>query len=150
MVLLQEQLSEDFVYNTCANSTSAFSDSESHTFFNSYRSDKFNFHNNVVTRHYHFTVEFDRTCNVSCSDVELRSVTGEERSVTSAFIFCQNVNVSCKFSVRSDRTGSCQYLTSLDFSFINTTEQSTDVVACKTFVVTVVFLVSPKPTISTS
>ena len=37
------------------------------------------------------------TCYVSCSEVELRTIVVEERSMTSTFIFCQNVNLSCEF-----------------------------------------------------
>ena len=52
-------LLNNFIYNTGTNCTSAFSDSKSHTLFDSYRSNQFNVHYYVITGHYHFTVKFD-------------------------------------------------------------------------------------------
>ena len=82
------KLFNNFIYNAGTDCSSAFTDSESHTLFDSNGSDEFNVHYNVVTGHNHFAVEFDRAGYVSCSDVELGTISGEERCVASAFVFC--------------------------------------------------------------
>ena len=66
--------------------------------------------------------------NVSCTEVELRSVVVEERSMTAAFILGQNVNLSGEFVVAGNSAGFSQNLSSFDFSSLDTTQQSTDVI----------------------
>src|SRR5699024_5940997 len=61
-------------------------------------------------------------------EVELRTIVVEERSMTSTFIFGQNVYLSSKFVVAGYRTWFTQNLTSFDLSSLNTTKQCTDVV----------------------
>ena len=87
-------------------------------------------HLDVVARHAHlcsFRKHAD-TCYVSCSEVELRTIVVEERSMTSTFIFGQNVYLSGKFVVAGYRTWFTQNLTSFDLSSLDTTKQGTDVV----------------------
>src|SRR5699024_6079545 len=67
-------------------------------------------------------------CYVCCTEVELRSVVVEERSMTSTFIFCQNVYLSGEFCMACDRTWFSKNLSSFDFVSLNTTKQSTDVI----------------------
>ena len=57
--VLKIELLNNFVNNTSTNCVATFTDCKSHTFFDCNRSDKFNFHYNVITRHYHLTIEFD-------------------------------------------------------------------------------------------
>ena len=59
LLYIEKLLFNNFIYNAGTDCMSAFSDSESHTFFNCYGSDKFNFHNNVITGHYHLTFKFN-------------------------------------------------------------------------------------------
>ena len=98
--------------------------------------DQFNCHFYVISRHAHFCSfrKFANTCYVCCSEVELRTVVVEEWSMTSTFIFCQNVNLSCKFVVACYRTWFTKNLSSFDFCSLNTTKQSTDVVTSLSFI----------------
>ena len=86
-------LGDDAGYNAGADGTAAFADSETHSFFYGNRLNQFNFHGDVVSRHYHFNTggQLDSACYVCCTDVELRSVTLEERCVTSAFFLGEDV-----------------------------------------------------------
>ena len=79
----------------CSNSTgtygsAALTDSETETLLHSYRMDQLDRHFYVITRHAHLYTfrKVADTCYVSCSEVELRTVFVEERSMTSTFIFC--------------------------------------------------------------
>ena len=40
------------------------------------------------------------TCNVSSSEIELRTIVVEERCMTSAFFLSQNINLTVEFGVR--------------------------------------------------
>ena len=97
---------------------------------------QFDGHLYVITRHTHFYTfrKVTYTSYVSCSEVELRSVVVEERSMTSTFIFGQNVNLSGKFLVAFNAAGFCKNLSSFDFSSLNTTKQSTDVITSLRFI----------------
>ena len=119
----------------CSNSagtygSAALTDSETETLLHSYRMDQLDRHFYVITRHAHLGTsrEFANACNVSCSEVELRTIVVEERCMTAALVFCQNVNLSCKFLMALYRTRFYKTLTSLDISSLNTTKQSADVV----------------------
>ena len=86
----------------CSNSagtygSAALTDSETETLLHSYRMDQLDRHFYVITRHAHLGTsrEFANACNVSCSEVELRTIVVEERCMTAALVFCQNVNLSC-------------------------------------------------------
>ena len=77
--------------------------------------------------------------------------------MTAAFGLLQNVNLATELGVRMDGAGFAQYLTTLNFSSLDTTQQGADVVAGLGVVqqnistpVTTVLRVSWIPTISTS
>ena len=119
----------------CSNSTgtygsAALTDSETETLLHSYRMDQLDRHFYVITRHAHLGTsrEFANACNVSCSEVELRTIVVEERCMTATLVFCQNVNLSCKFLMALYRTRFYKTLTSLDLCSLNTTKQSADVI----------------------
>src|SRR5699024_126448 len=92
--------------------------------------DQLDGHLYVVTRHAHFCTfrQRDNACYVSCTEVELRTVVVEERSMTSTLVLCQNVNLSCEFCMAVYSTRFSKNLSSFDFSSLNTTKQSTDVI----------------------
>ena len=94
----------------------AFTNSEAQTFFHSNRSNQLNVHTDVVAGHNHFNAfrQFDRAGNVSCTEVELRTIALEERCMTAAFFLGQNVNLGIEVSVGVDGTGLCQNLTTLN------------------------------------
>ena len=111
------KLANDFSNNAGTYSSAAFTDSKTETLFHSYGNDEFYVHINVITGVAHFNAigKSDDTCNVSCSEEELRSVVGEEGLMTSAFLFSKNVYLTYELCVGSDGTGLSKNLTLFDF-----------------------------------
>ncbi len=72
--------------------------------------------------------------HVRCTEVELGSVTVEERRVSAAFVLREDVRLSTELRVRRDRSGLRQNLTALYIVLACATEQTSHVVACATFV----------------
>src|SRR5699024_9812712 len=70
----------------------------------------------------------DNAGNVSCTEVELRSVVVEERSMTATLVLGQNVYLSGKLGVAGNAARLNDNLTSFDLGSLNTTKQSSDVV----------------------
>ena len=124
------ELLDDGNYTAGTNGSAAFTDSEGKTLLHSYGMDQFDGHLYVITRHAHLCAsrQFANAGNVSCTEVELRSVVVEERCMTAAFILGQNVNLSGEFVVAGNSAGFCQNLSSFDFSSLNASQQNTDVV----------------------
>ena len=85
----------------------------------------------MVTRHSHLGAlgELDRTGNVGGTEVELRTITIEERGVTAALLLGQNVDLAGELGVRGNRTGLAENLAALDVLALDAAEQQTDVVA---------------------
>ncbi len=126
-----EKLFNDLGNNAGTYGSTTLADSETQTFFDSDWSDQLNVHLYVIARHAHLNTfwQFDYASNVSCSEEELRSVVVEEWGMTATFVLFQNVNLAMEFGVWMDGTWFAEYLTTFDVSSLNTTEQSTDVVA---------------------
>ena len=57
-----------------------------------------------------------------------------ERSVTATLVFLQHVDSGFEFLMRSDGTGMCDNLTSLDLFLVDTAEKQTYVVAGLTLI----------------
>ena len=57
----------------------------------------------------------DYAGNVSSSEIELRTIVIEERSMTSAFFLGQNVHLALELGVRMNGAGLRQNLSALDF-----------------------------------
>ncbi|BBG29096.1 anti restriction protein [Zymobacter palmae] len=130
------QLFNDLGNNTSTYGAATFTDCETQTIFHCDRSDQRNFHGDVIARHYHFNAfrQFTSTSYVSGTEVELRTIAFEERSVTTAFVFRQDVHFRVELGVRSDSTRLSQNLTTFDFVTFGTTQQRTNVLTCTTFV----------------
>ncbi|VTX76845.1 Uncharacterised protein [Neisseria sicca] len=64
----------------------------------------------------------------------MRTVVGEERSMTTTLFFAQYVHFRFEFGVRSDGTRFSQYLTAFHFFAFGTAQQYAYVVTCLTFV----------------
>src|SRR5690606_21251739 len=71
---------------------------------------------------------------VSCTEVELWTVTVKEWSMTTTFFFRKYVYFCVEFSVRLDCTWFSQYLTTLNVFTFSTTKQDTTVLARTAFV----------------
>ena len=125
--LKSDELAVDRGNNAGTNSTAAFTDSEAETLFNSDRGNQLNIHGDVIARHAHLSAfrQGDNTGNVSGSEIELRTIVVEERSMTAALFFFQDVNLPFEFGVRIDGTGFAENLPTLNFISLNTTKQST-------------------------
>ena len=61
--------------------------------------------------------------NIGSPNIELRFVAGEERSMTSAFLFAQDIDLDISFGMGFNAAGSGNNLTALDISTLNTSEQ---------------------------
>src|SRR5471030_2361402 len=94
IALNYQRLSDNFSNNTCTYGTATFTDCETQTIIHRDWMDQGHYHVDVITWHYHLYAfwQFDGTCHVSCTEVELWTVAFEERSMTAAFIFAQNIN----------------------------------------------------------
>src|ERR1041385_2699204 len=85
----------------------------------------------VVAWHNHFLVrwQLDGAGHVGGTEVELWTVVVEERGVTAAFIFRQNVDLAGEVIVRLDRTWLSQNLATLDVFTLGAAQQQANVVA---------------------
>ena len=119
-------------YNACANGTAAFADSETLAFFHSDRGDELYSHFDIIARHAHFGAfrQGDVAGYVGGSEEELRTIAVEERRMTAAFIFGQDIDLSLEFRVRMNRARFSQDLAAFDVFAVDATEQCADVVAC--------------------
>jgi hypothetical protein len=84
----------------------------------------------VVTRHSELvgTLKSDLSCNISCSQVKLRSVTIRERFLSSTFLFSEDIQVSFDFLEGLLRTRLGKNLTSSDIFSGDTSEEETNIV----------------------
>ena len=97
------------------------------------RGQKLNIHLDVVSGHAHLCAcgQGDDAGDVGGAEEELRTIVVEERCMTAAFILLQDVDLSLELLVGVDGAGLAEDLSALDFGPLDTTEQSTDVVAAR-------------------
>ncbi len=124
-------LLHNFRHNTSADGAATFADSEAETLFHGDGVNQFNIEGGVIAGHDHFHtfVQADNTGDVGGTEVELRTIAGEERGVTTTFFLGQNVHFSLELLVRGDGLGSGENLTAFHFVTLRAAEQSADVVA---------------------
>ena len=115
---------------SCTYCTSTLADCETETLVKSYWVDEFNCDCHVVSRHYHLNSlwKSNLSGDVKGTDEELWTVVVVEWSMTTTFIFLQNVNLSLEFLVRVNNAWFSKHLSSLDFLLVDTTEEETYVV----------------------
>jgi len=108
----------------------AFTDSEAETDFDSNRSDEFDIHFDVVARHTHFDAvrEFGNACNVRCTEIELRTIVIEERSVATALVLGKDVDLTAELGKGLNGTGFSKNLTAFDLCLSDAAEQAARVV----------------------
>ena len=89
---------------SCTYGTAAFTDSELQTFVDGNRSDELNGDLDVISRHNHLNSlgQHDLTGHVKCTDEELRAIVVVERSVTTTFLFLEDVDLSLELGMRSN------------------------------------------------
>ena len=75
--------------NTCANCTSAFSNSKTKPVFHRNRMNQLNSHLHVITRHHHLSTRRQLTSasHIRCTEVKLWTITFKEWCMTTTFIF---------------------------------------------------------------
>ena len=130
-----KELVNDANYSTRTNGSTTLTDSETETLLHSYRVNKLNGHLSVITWHAHLYAiwKLADTSYVSCSEVELRSVVCEERSMTATLVLGKNVNLSGKLLVALYSTRLAENLTSLDLVTVDTTKEKTYVITSLTY-----------------
>ena len=122
--------------NTGTNCPSTFTNCKPKAFFHCNGDTQCNPHLDIVSGHHHLH-PFRQTYfagHISCSDVELRLVAGEERFVSSPFVFCQHIYFSIRFRMRFYRTGLGKNLAPLNLFTIDTPKQTTDSVTRLRFI----------------
>ena len=129
-------LFDDLSYYAGSYCSSAFSDGESQSFFDRDRCDQLDCHGDVISRHAHFCSFWQLQISryVRCSEIELRSVSVEERRMSSAFFLLQHVYLSLELCMRMDGSRFCQYLSSFDLVTLYASQQRSDVVSRLCFV----------------
>ena len=130
-MIFGDRLFDNLTYLACADCTSTLADSETKSFVKSNRSNEVYVNLYVVSRHNHLSSlwESDLTGNIQGTDEELWTVVVVERSMTSAFLFLEDVDLSGELSVRSDGARFSYNLTSLDILLVDTAEEKTNVVS---------------------
>ena len=95
------------------------------------RDDQVDFDADVVARHDHLDAlrQIDDAGHVRRAEVELGTVTVEERRVTATLVLREDVDFGLGLLVRRDRLRSGENLAALDAFFFNTAEENADVVA---------------------
>src|SRR6476661_1170343 len=125
-------LLSDLCDNPRADRTAAFADREAQARVHGDRGDQFHAEADVVARHDHLCtfrqLHFAR--HVGRAEVELRTIVGEERRVTTALVLRQDIDFRLEVGVRRDRARLAQYLTALDVLTADAAKQRADVVAC--------------------
>src|SRR5437868_172786 len=98
-------LFQNLRYRSRAYRAAALADGESQSFVHGDRSDQLDFERHVVSRHHHFHArrQLRHAGYVGGPEVKLRPVTFEERRVTTALVFAQNVDFALELLVRLDR-----------------------------------------------
>src|ERR1700737_1713798 len=111
-------LLEDLGYYACAYGTAAFSDREAETFVHGDRRDQLDRHLHVVPWHHplHALGQLHASRYVGRSEVELRTVTLEERRVSPALFLGQHINLGRELGVGRDRPSLGQHTPALPVS----------------------------------
>jgi len=97
-------LSQDISYNTGANSTPTFTDSEAQAFVHRDGGNQLNHHLDVITRHNHFNPfrQLTSASNIRSTEVELGTIAFKKWRMTTTFVFAQDIDFRLKFCMRVD------------------------------------------------
>ena len=124
-------LFDDLGNTTRTDGASTLTDGEADGLLHGDRGDEFDRDRDVVAGHDHLDSlgEGDGAGDVRGTEVELRAVVREERSVASAFLLTEDVDLGLELLVRLDRTGLGDDLAALDVLLLHAAEKDSDVVA---------------------
>src|SRR5438105_3966625 len=94
-------LLNNFRNRSCAYRASAFADGKTQALFHGHRRNQLNGQRNVVARHHHLRArwQLSHARHVGGAEIKLRTVTLEERCMTSAFFFVQDVDLSLELGM---------------------------------------------------
>jgi len=97
-------LVDDLGHNACTNGTAAFAYREAQSVFHGDRRNQRRRQLDVVTRHDHLNTfrQLTASGDVCRTEVELRTVTGKERGVTTTLFLAQHIDLALKLGVRRD------------------------------------------------
>src|SRR5579871_1861374 len=132
MILFRRsRLLYDFAHCAGANRTAAFANSETQPFVHGDGRNQLYLQAYVIARHHHFRAfgQFGHTSHIGGTEVELRPVAFEERSVAATLFLAQDVNFTLERGVRRNRTGLGDDLPALYFILFHPAEEQSDVVA---------------------
>src|SRR6185503_7754027 len=120
----------------CAHRMSAFADGKAQTLLHGYRRDQLNHQLHVVPRHHHFRSarQLSHSRHIRRAQVELRTVSLEERRMPPSFFLGQDVNLRLELRVRRDRPRLRQNHPSLHILFRRPSQQQPGVIPCLPFV----------------
>ena len=130
------QLFDNGADNTSADRTTTLANGEPQPLVHGDRGDQVDRHCHVVARHDHFGPgrKVHYPGHVGGPEVELRTVVGEERGVTTTFILGQHVDFAGEVGVRGNGTRLAQHLTTLHVFTLGTAQQHANVVASLTLI----------------
>ena len=115
----------------CPDRQSTFADGERRSALQSHRRNQLHIEVDVVAGHDHFHTIRQHDCagHIHRADVELWTITAEERLVATAFIATQNVYFAFEFAVRRDRTNLRYHHSALNFLALDTAQQDAGIIA---------------------
>ena len=131
MQSLSHLLFHDLRYYACTYRASAFTNCKPQSFFHCNLRDQLDRHHYVVSGHYHLYPfrQLDYPRYIRRSEVKLRTVSIEERRMSSAFFLLQYVYLSFELGMRMNGARLAQYLSSFDFVSLDSAEEASDIVA---------------------
>src|SRR5471030_584094 len=105
-------LLDDARHHAGADGAAALANGEAKFLLHGDRHDQVHFHRHVVARHHHFGTgrQVHHAGHVGGAEVKLRTVVGEERSMTTALFLGEDVGFRLELGVRLDRAGLAQHL----------------------------------------
>ena len=100
------RLVNDFADGASADGSATFTDGELGALFKGNRVDEVNVEGDVIARHDHVGTgrEGDATGDIGGAEEELRAIAVQERGVTAAFLFGEDVDGGSELVVRDDGT----------------------------------------------
>src|SRR4051794_33949134 len=124
-------LLEDLGNDPRAYGATPFADREPKALVHGDRLDELDRHLDVVSGHHHLRAlgEVRHPGHVGGPEVELRPVSGEERSVAAALLLLEAVHLGLELRVRGDRAWLAEYLSALDVLPLRPAKEATHVVA---------------------
>src|SRR5579863_4685379 len=124
-------LLDDFGNDPGAERAATLADRETQTLVHGDRLDQLDLHLDVVARHDHLRAlrQVGNAGDVGRAEVELRTITREERGVAAALFLLEDVHLSLELRVGRDRARLAENLPALDLLALGAAQEATYVVA---------------------